>query len=213
LDATAERAIEHRDEDAPGFAVNRVAIVALGVRLAELDSDQPHIWAIAWFVDSSSMSLAERALTDMTIDKKGKWWVGTEPADTAEFLIAYQAEGYAIHETRICRCPCGSVAFLLEADPDGGCAQRTCSACGAKHLICDSAEYWNEADKKQWACTECGNQECNLGVGFSLYEEEEQRKDVRWISVGSRCTKCGTLGSFVDWKVGYGPSDQLLSQA
>jgi hypothetical protein len=86
-------------------------------------------------------------------------------------------------------------------------------ACGAKHFICDSAEYWNEADPKQWACTECGNQECNLGVGFSLYEEEDQRRDVRWISVGNRCTKCGTLGSFVDWKIGYGPSDQLLNQA
>jgi hypothetical protein len=149
----------------------------------------------------------------MTIDKTGKWWVGTEPADTTEYLIAYQAEGYAIGETRVCQCRCGSVAFLLQADPDEGCAQRTCAACGAKHFICDSAEYWDEADPRRWACTECGNQECNLGVGFSFYEPEDQRRDVRWISVGHRCTKCGTLGSFVDWKIGYGPSDQLLSQA
>jgi hypothetical protein len=159
------------------------------------------------------MSLVESAQTDMTIDRTGKWWVGTEPADITEYLVAYQAEGYAIDQTRICRCPCGSVAFLLEVDSDEGCAQRTCSACNARHFICDSADYWKEADPRQWACTEYGNRECNLGVGFSLYEEEDQRRDVRWISVGNRCTKCGTLGSFVDWKVGYGHSDHLLSQA
>ena len=39
----------------------------------------------------------------------------------------------------------------------------------------------------------------------------DQRRDVSWISAGNRCTKCGTLGSFVDWKIGYGPSDQLLN--
>jgi hypothetical protein len=149
----------------------------------------------------------------MTIDKTGNWWVGTEPEDTAEYLVAYRAEGYAIDETRICRCACGSVTFSLQADPDEGCAKRTCVACNATHFICDSAEYWSEASPQPWACASCGNQKCNLGVGFSLYEEEDQRRDVRWISVGNRCTKCGTLGNFVDWKVGYGPSDQLLGQA
>jgi hypothetical protein len=158
------------------------------------------------------MNVAEGP-TEMTIDKTGKWWVGTEPADTTEYLIAYQAEGYAIDATRLCQCRCGSVVFSLQADPDEGCAQRTCSACGVKHFICDSAEYWDQADPSQWACAECGNQECNLAVGFSLYAPEDQRRDVRWISVGNRCTKCGTLGSFVDWKVGYGPSNQLLDQA
>lgn len=148
----------------------------------------------------------------MTIDKTGKWWVGTEPADATDYLVAYEAEGYAVDETRICRCSCGSVTFLLEADPDEGCARRTCSTCGSVHLICDSAEYWCDANPKQWVCTECGHQECNVGVGFSLYEMEDQRRDVRWISVGHRCTKCGTLGSYVDWKVGYGPSNQLLEQ-
>lgn len=149
----------------------------------------------------------------MTTDKTGRWRVGTEAVDIVEYLVAYEAEGHTVHETRICRCPCGSTTFQLAADPNEGCAQRTCSDCGARHFICDSEEYWSEADPKQWSCAECGNQECNLGVGFSLYDEEDERRDVRWISVGNRCTKCGTLGSFVDWKVGYGPSDQLLSQA
>jgi hypothetical protein len=40
---------------------------------------------------------------------------------------------------------------------------------------------------------------------LSLYGPEEGQPDVRWVSVGQRCTNCGTLGSFVDWKVGYVP--------
>ena len=148
----------------------------------------------------------------MTIDKTGKWWVGTEPKDTADYLIAYEAEGYAIDETRVCECTCGSLVFRFEAHPDEGCAQRTCSSCGSEHLICDSAEYWDDADPKEWSCTECGSQQCNLGVGFSLHELEDGRRDVRWISIGQRCTNCGTLSSLVDWKVNYGPSDQLLDQ-
>jgi hypothetical protein len=56
------RALERRVSRACGRErVSGVAIVALGVGLAEVDSDRPHIWAIAWFVGSSSMNLAERA--------------------------------------------------------------------------------------------------------------------------------------------------------
>ena len=150
----------------------------------------------------------------MAIDTSGKWWVGSEADDVAEYLEVYEAEGYAVDETRLCKCQCGSNEFELAADRDEGCAQRICALCSTKHFICDSAEYWEEAEPESWVCTECGCKTCNLGVGFSLYEPEEMQKpDVRWISVANRCTKCGTLGSTVDWKVGYGPSYQLLSQA
>jgi hypothetical protein len=54
----------------------------------------------------------------------------------------------------------------------------------------------------------------NVAVGFSLYEAAgEKERDVRWISVGVRCVGCGTFGSPVDWKVGYGPSYQLLEES
>jgi len=149
----------------------------------------------------------------MTIDTSGEWWVGTAADDIREYLRAYEAEGYPVHETRMCRCGCGSDEFAVEADQDEGCAMRICVRCAAAHPICDSAEYWDEAEPERWECTECGSTTCNVGVGFSLYEPEEGNKpDVRWISVGLRCTGCGTLGSFVDWKVGYGPSYQLLDQ-
>jgi hypothetical protein len=150
----------------------------------------------------------------VTIDASGRWWVGSEASDVEDYLRAYKAEGYEIDETRMCRCQCGSMVFQLEADRDEGCALRTCEACHTKHFICDSAEYWGEAEPESWECSECGCKTCNLGVGFSLYEPgAAEPRDVRWVSIGNRCTNCGILGSFLDWKVGYGPSYQLLEQA
>jgi hypothetical protein len=149
----------------------------------------------------------------VVIDTSGKWWVGSEATDVADYLTAYKAEGYEVQETRLCKCDCGSITFEFEADQDEGCAQRTCAICRAKHHMCDSADYWEEAQPQRWTCTECQCKICNLGVGFSLYDPEEGPPDVRWVSVGQRCTNCGTLGSFVDWKVGYGPSYQLLDEA
>jgi hypothetical protein len=150
----------------------------------------------------------------VAIDTSRKWWVGSEAADVADYLAAYKAEGYDVHEVRLCKCHCGSISFTLEADRDEGCARRTCAVCCSKHFICDSAEFWEEAEPESWKCSECQGDTCNLGVGFSLYEPKKGRDaDVRWVSVGQRCTSCGTLGSFVDWKVGYGPSYGLLHQA
>jgi len=48
----------------------------------------------------------------------------------------------------------------------------------------------------------------NVGVGFSLYDDGE----VRWLYLGERCSKCGILGCFAGWKVGYSPSKGLLEQ-
>ena len=150
----------------------------------------------------------------MAIDTSGKWWVGSEATDIADYLMAYKADGYEVHATRLCKCRCRSTAYELEADQEEGCAQRTCAVCRIKHLVCDSANYWEDAQPQSWTCTECQCRTCNLTVGFSLHEKEKgQQPDVRWVSVGQRCTNCGTLGSFVNWKVGYGPSYQLLDQA
>lgn len=150
----------------------------------------------------------------MAIDTSGEFWVGSEADDIREYLKAYEAEGYAVDAVRICRCGCGSDEFALEADRDEGCGQRICAHCGAMHLICDSGEHWEEAEPESWQCTECGCETCNLGVGFSLYEADKATNaDVRWISIGNRCSNCGTLGNFVDWKVGYGPSSHLIEQA
>jgi len=47
----------------------------------------------------------------------------------------------------------------------------------------------------------------NIGVLFSLYEADG---DVRWLYVGVRCVTCGILSCHVDWKIAYGPSNQLI---
>ena len=36
---------------------------------------------------------------NVAIDRSGKWWIGSEAADIEGYLKAYEAEGYAVHET------------------------------------------------------------------------------------------------------------------
>jgi len=135
----------------------------------------------------------------MTIDTSGEWWVGDRPTDIAQYLESYaSSEGYGISEFRLARCRCGSQSFLLDADIDEGAARRTCTACQSQHFICDSAEYWDDAGATGLRCV-CESESINIGIGFSIYPSQD---GIRWIYVGVRCTACGVLGCFVDWKVG-----------
>jgi hypothetical protein len=144
----------------------------------------------------------------MSIDKSGKWWVGTSPHDIKEFLEAYSAEGYGTSEFRQAKCDCGGDVFELMADDDEGCAKRICTSCGHARFICDSEEYWPDASPEHWKCVECSSTSANVGVGFSIYDDGE----VRRLYVGERCSVCGVLGCFAGWKVGYSPSKQLLEK-
>jgi hypothetical protein len=144
----------------------------------------------------------------MSIDKSGPWWVGSDAADLREYLIDFTADGYVVHEFRSTTCPCGSSVFHLDADDTQGAAQRTCVACGSAHFICDSKEYWDEAEPERCACP-CGSESMNVGAGFSLYPDDHE---VRWLYLGGRCTECGVLGCYADWKIDYAPSRQLLDQ-
>jgi hypothetical protein len=145
----------------------------------------------------------------MTINKNGKWWVGSEPSDIQEYLTAYAPDKTPVSAFRLSKCVCLSTTFYLDADDDEGCAKRTCSNCASEHLICDSAKYWDEASPEHWKCIECSCEIANIGVAFSLYDDLE----VRWLYVGERCVNCGVLGCFAGWKVAYSPSIQLLTQA
>ena len=144
----------------------------------------------------------------MTIDKSGQWWKGTEFADVAEYLRDQTADGYPADEVVQSVCTCGHTVFRLEVDEDEGCARRTCAACRKQAFICDSEEFWDEAEPMKLACP-CRGRLFEVGVAFSKREDG----DVRWITIGRRCVKCGVLGSPVDWKIDYGPTDHLLSQA
>lgn len=144
----------------------------------------------------------------MAIDKLGKWWVGSEPYDIEEYVRAYSSDGCKTDEFRLAKCACGSTEFGLWADDNEGVAKRVCGACNTEHFICDSGEFWPDADPEEYTCVECGSKSANVGVGFSLYPEG----DVRWLYVGERCSSCGVLGCFAGWKVGHGPSSQLMDQ-
>ena len=145
----------------------------------------------------------------MAIDTSGEWWTGTSPDDLEEYLRAYADDSYQVHEFRLARCECGSLEFLLDSSDPDGVARRTCLKCQNEHFICDSGEFWNDAETERWACIDCESSTANIGVGFSLYED---RADIKWIYIGVRCAHCGVLGCCAGWKVGYGPSLQLMNQ-
>lgn len=145
----------------------------------------------------------------MAIDKSGKWWVGGTPDDLQEYLEALSEDSYKVHHFRLARCVCGSVEFQLEFSDTDGVARRTCAHCGNKHVICDSGEFWDEAEPEQWECVECKSTTANVGVGFSLYDDQV---DIHWLYVGDRCARCGVLGCCAGWKIGYNPSLQLMDQ-
>ncbi len=145
----------------------------------------------------------------MTIDDRGKWWIGSEPQDLEAYLKVLTEDGYGVQAFRLARCACGSERFELEADGNEGTARRTCAACGAQQFMCDSAEYWDEAEPEAWSCVECKSKHANVGVGFALLESGE----VRWIYLGARCASCGILGCYADWKIDYEPSTHLMEQA
>lgn len=145
----------------------------------------------------------------MAIDTSGKWWKGSSFEDVAEYLRLYMEDSYPIGKVAQSVCACGSTTFTLRTDPTDGCAQRICTVCKKKTLICDSEEYWEDASPRKVRCP-CKNDTFEVGVGFSFREGEE---DIKWVTIGHRCTACGILASSADWEINYSPSLQLLDQA
>jgi hypothetical protein len=142
----------------------------------------------------------------MAIDSSGTWWIGTETADLDVYLRDFTAASYPADRFVHARCACGSDRFALAAGED--CAQRTCVACRAAHLMLDSAEYWDDAeDEPDEAACPCGAEVFELAVGFSHRDDGS----LKWVSIGCRCVACGILGVYVDWKIDYGPADHLYA--
>jgi hypothetical protein len=138
------------------------------------------------------------------IDRSGPWWTGTNATDVDEYLRSYTEEGYPATRFEQSRCTCGSHVFRLEADDVEGCARRTCAECGLPRFICDSNEIAGDATLAAITCP-CEASEFELVVGFSHREDG----NIRWISVGARCVRCGALGCPVEWEIDYAPTAQL----
>jgi hypothetical protein len=112
---------------------------------------------------------------------------------------ALTADGYPVGPVLQSVCACGGATFRLDGDREEGCARRTCLACGRSAFLGDSGEFWADARPARCICPECAGEAHEVGVGFSLRADG----DVRWLTVGQRCVRCGVLGSFVDWKIDY----------
>ena len=143
----------------------------------------------------------------MAIDRSGKWWKGTEPADLDEFLSAYSAGGYPVAKAAHARCGlCGREEFAVLVDDEEGCAVRVCASCRDEKPLLDSQEYLADAALESAACP-CGGEVFNVAVGFALYDGSE---DVRWVYLGLRRISDGVLGNYADWKIDYSPSSHLV---
>ncbi|GIJ27416.1 hypothetical protein Vqi01_25780 [Micromonospora qiuiae] len=130
------------------------------------------------------------------------WPVGETPEDLTEYAMAQGAEGYDVHEVRLCRCAaCGGHVFGVRGDLEEHAAKRICRSCGAEHFIADSGQYWDDARSGIMVC-ECdgdGDEEdFNVAVGYSLYADGD---GIRAIAITSRCVACGRLGYWDDWMI------------
>ena len=129
------------------------------------------------------------------IDKSKKYWVGSEASDIDEYLKEYTE--LPDLEVKPVVCSCGSKDFTILVDQDEGAVLLKCTHCAEEKYLLDSEEYWSECKPKAGICRLCKGAEYNVRVGFVRDEDG----GVQWIYMGNRCTKCGALGSYVDWGI------------
>ena len=124
-------------------------------------------------------------------------------------IEGFAAGGYQVDRVTPAVCACGNDLFLLVFDDEIGVAARVCTGCEAEVGIPDSEEHFDDVEAVQQAQCSCGNDVFTVATGFAL----DQRDEVRWVSVGLRCTRDGIAGVYVDWKVDYAPTEHLLANA
>lgn len=138
------------------------------------------------------------------IDKTKKYWTGDSRRDIDEYLRLYSREDLDIKPV-VCQ-NCGGDSFELRVDQNRDAIQVKCTACGTKKILLDCREVWAEAKPRLRKCTVCkASKSFNTRVGFARREDGS----VRWVYIGNRCTACGTLGSFLDWKINYRPTNEM----
>jgi hypothetical protein len=143
----------------------------------------------------------------MAIDRSGKWWKGSGPADLDEYLAVHTEDAYPVATTVHASCQdCGGGEFKVRVDRNESCAERICTACGRRVLMLDSREYVADATLASAGCP-CGGQSFNVAVGFATGEDPS---DLMWVYLGLRCVQDGVLGCCADWKIDYSPSAHLL---
>ena len=143
----------------------------------------------------------------MAIDTSGKWWKGSEYPDLEAYLRELKPGGYPVDRVIRAQCACGSTTFTLNVDQDNELAQTACCECGREAFVSDSGEHWAEATPRR---LKCPARHARYEVGLGLCIRDGQW--VRWMSIGSRCIRCGILGSPLDWKCDLELSDPAASR-
>ncbi|WP_405827897.1 hypothetical protein [Streptomyces sp. NBC_00105] len=130
------------------------------------------------------------------------------PAELAVFLRGAVDDRPVRVASSICGGCGGRVFFVLVNDCG---AERECSGCGSRAFIADSEDYWEEdsweTERSGPAYCPCGKDKFEAAVAFSLGGDGS----VRWVTVGLRCIADGFCGVYIDWEIGYGPTDHLLT--
>lgn len=135
------------------------------------------------------------------IDKTGKFRTSDRAEDINEYLKAF-ADSSALDVKPII---CGCDTFTIKCDRDEIAIGVKCESCGAEKPIADSVEYWDDADPEDLECPLCQSRVYNTRVGF----RRRKNGSVRWVYIGVRCTQCKALGSPLDRKIDYEPTDEM----
>src|SRR5437867_1665510 len=132
----------------------------------------------------------------MAFKQRGKYRYGDSQADIHAELLRYsKANEYIAQHFADAVCKCGGQVCRLALDDEAGAAVRICVDCESEHPIGDSAEFMEDAELGMCACP-CGNEEFEITVAVSLYEDS---KDVKWLYLGCRCAKCRLTAAYGDW--------------
>ena len=121
------------------------------------------------------------------IDKSRHYWYVDSPDDIDEYLREY-SECPSIEVKPVICNNCGNDALHLRVDQNEDAIQE----------IEDIAAQVRK-------CHDCKTKEYNIRVGFIRRENGS----VKWVYIGNRCTNCGLLGSYLDWKISYEPTDKM----
>lgn len=139
------------------------------------------------------------------IDKSKKYWTGDSPEDIDQYLRLYAGEPGLEVRPVVCR-GCGGDAFEVRVDREESVIRVKCAVCGREKYLLDCEEYRGDARPRLKKCPVCkGGRTFNVRVGLLRRESGS----VRWAYVGNRCVDCGTLGSFLDWKIDYEPTGEM----
>lgn len=137
------------------------------------------------------------------IDKTEEFWSSAVADDIDEYLKAF-SDNPAL-DVKPVVCSCGGDTFTVRCDRDENVIEVKCESCGKAKLLADSADYWENAEPEELECPLCLNSVYNVRVGF----RRRRNGSVRWVYIGSRCTRCRALNSPMDWKIDYEPTDEM----